>query len=68
MPQGSSVLYMLNQLGASVGIAVMALILQTTGRDVLTGFRTYAFVLGACAVILLASLALPAKALVSRAG
>lgn len=30
VPQGSSVLYMLNQLGASVGIAVVALIMQTT--------------------------------------
>lgn len=33
VPQGSSVLYMLNQLGASIGIAVVALLMQDAGAD-----------------------------------
>ncbi|MFG1945722.1 DHA2 family efflux MFS transporter permease subunit [Nonomuraea sp. NPDC048826] len=36
--QGSSVLYMLNQLGAALGIALVTLILQTSA-DVVTGFH-----------------------------
>ncbi|MEV4095905.1 DHA2 family efflux MFS transporter permease subunit [Streptosporangium saharense] len=36
--QGSSVLYMLNQLGAALGIALVTLVLQTSG-DVVTGLH-----------------------------
>ncbi|MYQ79779.1 MULTISPECIES: DHA2 family efflux MFS transporter permease subunit [unclassified Streptomyces] len=40
VPQGSSVLYMLNQLGASIGIAVVALVMQTAGDgDPVRGFH-----------------------------
>jgi EmrB/QacA subfamily drug resistance transporter len=61
VPQGSSVLYMLNQLGASIGIAVVALILQTTG-DIVQGFHaTYWWVAGAIVVMLAASLLVPGR-------
>jgi EmrB/QacA subfamily drug resistance transporter len=51
--QGSSVLYMLNQLGASIGIAVVALIMQTAGpADPVRGFRG-AYVGAACASLLI---------------
>jgi MFS family permease len=36
--QGSSVLYMLNQLGAALGVALVTLVLQTAG-DPITGFH-----------------------------
>lgn len=37
--QGSSVLYMLNQLGAALGVALVTLILQTAS-DPITGFHS----------------------------
>jgi len=57
--QGSSVLYMLNQLGGSIGIAVVALILSTaTGPD--RGFQgVYWFLTAVLAVILAATWLLP---------
>ncbi|MGA5765080.1 DHA2 family efflux MFS transporter permease subunit [Nonomuraea bangladeshensis] len=40
--QGSSVLYMLNQLGAALGVALVTLVLQTAG-DAMTGFHHVAW-------------------------
>lgn len=54
VPQGSSVLYMLNQLGASLGIAVVALIVQTA-KTIETGFQHSYYGIGIGAVILLAA-------------
>ncbi|TDC97676.1 DHA2 family efflux MFS transporter permease subunit [Nonomuraea deserti] len=51
--QGSSVLYMLNQLGAALGVAVVALILQTAG-DVITGFHGIFWLVVTVLVIVLA--------------
>ncbi|MFI0449506.1 DHA2 family efflux MFS transporter permease subunit [Actinomadura sp. 6N118] len=60
VPQGSSVLYMLNQLGASAGIAVVALIIETVGPS--TGFhRVAVFGAAVTAVILLAAALLPGR-------
>ncbi|MFC5750474.1 DHA2 family efflux MFS transporter permease subunit [Actinomadura rugatobispora] len=63
VPQGSSVLYMLNQLGASVGIAVVTLILQAAGPgEVLDGVRgVFWFGAGATAAILAAGSLLPGR-------
>ncbi|MEV4577338.1 DHA2 family efflux MFS transporter permease subunit [Nonomuraea jabiensis] len=55
--QGSSVLYMLNQLGAALGVAVVTLILQTT-RDVITGFHGIFWLVVAVIVIILAAVPL----------
>jgi EmrB/QacA subfamily drug resistance transporter len=61
VPQGSSVLYMLNQLGGSIGIAVVALIL-TTASDPVAGLHgVYWFVTGAILVLLAASARLPGR-------
>ncbi|MET9592109.1 MDR family MFS transporter [Streptomyces sp. NPDC006516] len=64
VPQGSSVLYMLNQLGASIGIAVVALLMQNAGADdPLSGFRhAYVAVVVALAVMIVASLFIPGRA------
>ncbi|MEO3805819.1 DHA2 family efflux MFS transporter permease subunit [Nonomuraea sp. B1E8] len=51
--QGSSVLYMLNQLGAALGVAVVTLILQTAG-DVITGFHGIFWLVVTMLVIVLA--------------
>ncbi|TDC05183.1 DHA2 family efflux MFS transporter permease subunit [Nonomuraea longispora] len=51
--QGSSVLYMLNQLGAALGVAVVTLVLQTVG-DVITGFHGIFWLVVAVLVIVLA--------------
>ncbi|MCK9895449.1 DHA2 family efflux MFS transporter permease subunit [Frankia sp. AgB32] len=51
VPQGSSVLYMLNQLGASIGIALVALIVQTADSTEV-GFQ-HAYVGIACAAVVL---------------
>ncbi|WP_246083418.1 DHA2 family efflux MFS transporter permease subunit [Nonomuraea diastatica] len=51
--QGSSVLYMLNQLGAALGVAVVTLILQTSG-DVITGFHGIFWLVVTVLVIVLA--------------
>ncbi|NYI03521.1 DHA2 family efflux MFS transporter permease subunit [Allostreptomyces psammosilenae] len=63
VPQGSSVLYMLNQLGASIGIAVVALIVQTAGADdAVRGFHgVHWFAVGAIAVILAGTTLLPGR-------
>ncbi|SHF17490.1 DHA2 family efflux MFS transporter permease subunit [Streptoalloteichus hindustanus] len=62
VPQGSSVLYMLNQLGASVGIAVVAVVLGTAD-DGLAGFHgVYWFSFGAFLVVLAAAAFLPGRA------
>ncbi|MCL9761710.1 MFS transporter [Frankia sp. AiPa1] len=59
VPQGSSVLYILNQLGAAIGIAVVTLILATAS-SAMAGFHgVHGFALGAAAVILAASGLLP---------
>ncbi|MEQ4716820.1 DHA2 family efflux MFS transporter permease subunit [Nonomuraea sp. B19D2] len=55
--QGSSVLYMLNQLGAALGVAVVTLILQTAG-DVMTGFHGIFWLVVAVIVIVLAAVPL----------
>jgi len=61
VPQGSSVLYMLNQLGASVGIAVVALIMQNAGSP-LAGFHAaYWWIAGALVVVLLVSPLIPGR-------
>ncbi|MCZ0983354.1 MFS transporter [Streptomyces diastatochromogenes] len=64
VPQGSSVLYMLNQLGASLGIALVALLMQNAGSDSpATGFRdAYVAVIVALAVMIVATLFIPGKA------
>lgn len=59
--QGSSVLYMLNQLGAAIGIAVVTLILQTAD-DPMTGFHgVFWFTVAMIAVILAAIPLLPGR-------
>ncbi|MBW4722358.1 DHA2 family efflux MFS transporter permease subunit [Saccharothrix obliqua] len=63
VPQGSSVLYMLNQLGASVGIAAAAFILQTVGSTTIGGFHaTYWFAFGATVVVLIGALLISDRA------
>ncbi|MER7133181.1 MFS transporter, partial [Streptosporangium saharense] len=59
--QGSSVLYMLNQLGAALGIALVALVLQTAG-DPITGFHgIFWLALAMIAIILAVIPLLPAR-------
>lgn len=64
VPQGSSVLYMLNQLGASIGIAVVALVMQNAGADdPRSGFHNaYLAVVVALLVMIVASLFIPGRA------
>lgn len=61
--QGSSVLYILNQLGAAIGIAVVTLILAVVGRDdLIAGFHGVSwFAIAALAVILAATPLLPGR-------
>ncbi|CAJ62585.1 MULTISPECIES: DHA2 family efflux MFS transporter permease subunit [Frankia] len=63
VPQGSSVLYILNQLGAAIGIAVVTLILATVGDGSgVDGFHgVYWFALGTVVIILAAGLLLPGR-------
>ncbi|MFD0856972.1 MFS transporter, partial [Actinomadura adrarensis] len=63
VPQGSSVLYMLNQLGASVGIAAVTLIMDVAGDgDPLAGIRAVAwFAAGSITVILMTAVLLPGR-------
>lgn len=63
VPQGSSVLYMLNQLGAAIGIALVTVILKTIGgTDVMKGIHgVYWFAIGTLAVLLVATLFLPGR-------
>ncbi|MFE3450843.1 DHA2 family efflux MFS transporter permease subunit [Nonomuraea sp. NPDC059194] len=51
--QGSSVLYMLNQLGAALGVALVTLVLQTAG-DPITGFHGIFWLAAAMIAIILA--------------
>src|SRR5690606_7498193 len=61
IPQGSAVLYMLNQLGAALGIAVVTLIVQRAG-DPVGGLRgVFWFALAMVAVILAAVPLLPGR-------
>ncbi|MFG2376894.1 DHA2 family efflux MFS transporter permease subunit [Streptomyces sp. NPDC048504] len=64
VPQGSSVLYMLNQLGAAIGIALVTVILKTVGDgDFLKGIHgVYWFAIGTLGVLLVATLFLPGRA------
>ncbi|MGX1669438.1 DHA2 family efflux MFS transporter permease subunit [Streptomyces sp. NPDC055400] len=56
VPQGSSVLYMLNQLGASIGIATVALVVQTGGDgDAVRGFHAAAWTVTIALVLTLAA-------------
>ncbi|ROT33843.1 DHA2 family efflux MFS transporter permease subunit [Micromonospora sp. HM5-17] len=63
VPQGSSVLYMLNQLGASIGIAVVAVIVDVAGQDdPMRGFHgVYWWVFATVLVILAGSALLPGR-------
>ncbi|MFF0150484.1 MDR family MFS transporter [Micromonospora sp. NPDC005203] len=63
VPQGSSVLYMLNQLGASIGIAAVAVVMLTAGDgNPLSGFHAaFWTMVGALAVLILASNLLPGR-------
>ncbi|TMR90977.1 DHA2 family efflux MFS transporter permease subunit [Nonomuraea basaltis] len=59
--QGSSVLYMLNQLGAALGVALVTLILQTAG-DAITGFHgVFWLAVAAIAIVLAAIPLLPGR-------
>lgn len=59
--QGSSVLYTLNQLGGSIGIAVVALILETAA-DPVRGFQgMYWFLTATLATVLAATWLLPGR-------
>jgi EmrB/QacA subfamily drug resistance transporter len=55
--QGSSVLYMLNQLGAALGIAVVTLTIQSAG-DLMTGFHHVFWVVVAVLLVVLAAIPL----------
>ncbi|MYS19328.1 drug resistance transporter, EmrB/QacA subfamily [Streptomyces sp. DvalAA-14] len=63
VPQGSTVLYMLNQLGAAIGIALVALLVQSAGSgDALGGFQAaYWGVTGALVLVVLAATQLPGR-------
>ncbi|MDT0347619.1 DHA2 family efflux MFS transporter permease subunit [Streptomyces litchfieldiae] len=63
VPQGSSALYMLNQLGASFAVAVVALIMETAD-DPTAGFRgVYWWVVCALLIVLAATRLLPGRPL-----
>ncbi|WET78504.1 DHA2 family efflux MFS transporter permease subunit [Amycolatopsis sp. QT-25] len=61
VPQGSSVLYMLNQLGGSIGVAVVALLLGTATGPVAGLHGVYWFVAGTLLVLLAAATRLPGR-------
>nr|WP_238589328.1 MFS transporter [Pseudonocardia sp. HH130629-09] len=63
VPHGSSVLYTLNQLGAGIGIATVAVLVSTAGaNDPLTGLHTlYWFASAAIVIILICSPRLPGR-------
>ncbi|MFE3051885.1 DHA2 family efflux MFS transporter permease subunit [Nocardia sp. NPDC059239] len=61
VPQGSSVLYMLNQLGGSAGIAVVALLIQTAATPLAGFHHAYYWISGFLAIGTLATLFLPGK-------
>ncbi|WP_181721935.1 DHA2 family efflux MFS transporter permease subunit [Nocardia gipuzkoensis] len=61
VPQGSSVLYMLNQLGASIGIAMVALIIETTVGAQLGFQHASWWIAGAAVILIVASSFIPGK-------
>ncbi|MFF0452867.1 MFS transporter [Nocardia africana] len=61
VPQGSSVLYMLNQLGGSLGVAVAALLIQTAGGPLAGFHHAYYAIVVILAVGVVATLWLPGK-------
>jgi EmrB/QacA subfamily drug resistance transporter len=62
VPQGSSVLYMLNQLGASAGIAAVALIVQNAGDGPMDGLHGVSWLgAGAIAAMLAGTVLLPGR-------
>lgn len=62
VPQGSSVLYILNQVGAAIGIAAVALIMETVGGEPIGGFHgVYWFAVVATVLILFVSTLLPGR-------
>ncbi|MCE7081227.1 DHA2 family efflux MFS transporter permease subunit [Streptomyces sp. ST2-7A] len=63
VPQGSSVLYMLNQLGAAIGIALVTVIMKTLGDgDVMSGIHgVYWFTIATLAVVLISTIFLPGR-------
>ncbi|MEU4200072.1 DHA2 family efflux MFS transporter permease subunit [Streptomyces sp. NPDC026294] len=67
VPQGSSILYNLNQLGGALGVACVALILAAVGTGTAAGGKidgfqdAYWFVLAVAVVILVASSFLPGR-------
>lgn len=63
VPQGSSVLYTLNQLGAGIGIATVAVLVSTAGaNDPLNGLHAlYWFAFAAIVTILICSPRLPGR-------
>ncbi|MFC7588132.1 MFS transporter [Nonomuraea antimicrobica] len=68
VPQGSSVLYNLNQLGGALGVALVTLILATAGADkgsaadAVGGFHSvYWFVTAVSVIILIATPLLPGR-------
>jgi len=61
VPQGSSVLYMLNQLGASIGIAMVALIMGTAVSAEVGFQHAYLWIAGAAVLLIAASSLIPGK-------
>jgi EmrB/QacA subfamily drug resistance transporter len=62
VPQGSSVLYMLNQLGAAMGIAIVALVLQAASSTE-AGFRgAYVAIAVALLLMVVAATQIPGRA------
>ncbi|MFF2083882.1 MDR family MFS transporter [Nocardia sp. NPDC058176] len=61
VPQGSSVLYMLNQLGAALGIAMVALIMATTTGAQLGFQQAYLWIAGSAVVMIVAASFIPGK-------
>ncbi|MET9217133.1 MULTISPECIES: DHA2 family efflux MFS transporter permease subunit [unclassified Nocardia] len=61
VPQGSSVLYMLNQLGASIGIATVALVMETTVGAQLGFQHAYLWIAGGAVIMIAAASFIPGK-------
>lgn len=61
VPQGSSVLYMLNQLGAAIGIAMVALVMAITAGAQLGFQHAYFWIAGSAVVMIVASTFIPGK-------
>ncbi|RMI31189.1 DHA2 family efflux MFS transporter permease subunit [Nocardia stercoris] len=67
VPQGSSVLYMLNQLGGSFGVAVAALLIQTAATPLAGFHHAYYCIVAILAIGLAATVFLPGKAVAAPA-